>query len=138
MLHIKHSNTSFLFTGDISPNIQNLLAVQYPELITSLDVLKLPHHGDILDASFKDLVAEIHYPVLLVGKNKYNLPKFDTLKFFGERILRSDCCTTIILKSDGESVTRITPWNMWYKNHFQCFFHPDGCMHGVMSAYWPY
>lgn len=109
VLLLKFSDTTYLFTADIGAGVQDELMRLYPDIIPSIQVLKLPHHGDTMSDSFATTVQNVPYPVLTIGKNKYKFPRVETLKIFGKRLLRTDYCIDIVLESNGTEVYRIQP-----------------------------
>ncbi|MBD3272068.1 MAG: MBL fold metallo-hydrolase [Elusimicrobia bacterium] len=109
VLYLTHSQTSFLFTADVGPEVQQRLAREFPDKLGACAVVKLPHHGDILDSEFETAIANTRYPVIMVAENEYGLPSIQTVQFFGKRLLRSDYRIDIVIQSDGSSVHRLPP-----------------------------
>lgn len=73
-----YENTSVLFTGDISSNVENEIV----SMIGDADVLKVAHHGSksSTSKSFLDAVKP-EYAVVSAGlNNRYNHPSSDVLK----------------------------------------------------------
>lgn len=92
-----------LLPGDVSSSIENELASS----ISSIDILKVSHHGSKTGTS-KEFLEAIRpkLAVISVGKNNsYNLPASSTLellKSFGIKTLRTDQNGEVEVVSDGE------------------------------------
>jgi competence protein ComEC len=108
VIKLTFGNTSFLFAGD-AENISEdeMLAKGYN---LKADVLKVGHHGSSTSTSlpFLEAVAP-KYAVISVGKdNDYNHPNAGTLSRlsdFGVKVYRTDKSGTIIITSDGTSIS---------------------------------
>lgn len=98
---------SFLFTGDISKEVEQKLIDQEANL--DADVLKVPHHGS-KSSSFESFLAAVSpsLAVIQVGaKNRYGHPAPEVLERFsnfGIPILRTDENGDILVRSDGSNV----------------------------------
>lgn len=92
-----------LLPGDVSSSIENKLTSS----ISSIDILKVSHHGSKTGTS-KEFLEAIRpkLSVISVGKNNsYNLPASSTLelfKIFGLKTLRTDQDGEIEVVADGE------------------------------------
>lgn len=108
ILRIDYGNTSFLFTGDAEEWTEEMLLQDNVPL--KADVLKVAHHGSPYSSSpeFLQAVAP-QYGVISVGKgNKYGHPSekvLENLRNVGAIILRTDKLGTIIIRSDGETLS---------------------------------
>ncbi len=108
VLRIDYGKTSFLFTGDAEDWSEYMMIDAGAEL--RADVLKVGHHGSRTSstAEFLEAVSPA-LAVISVGKdNGYGHPAaevLDRLEAAGARVLRTDELGTIILTSDGETVS---------------------------------
>lgn len=100
------NDNTFLFTGDISANIEKkLISVN---LLTESDVLKISHHGSKYstdDYFLENVLPEI--AVIQVGKNSYGHPTpevLEKLEKFGIKVLRTDLNGDIKIVSDGKNL----------------------------------
>ena len=104
-----YGNTSVMFTGDAPQNIEHYLVSLDGKNLKS-DVLKLGHHGSRTSTS-AELVGVVAPSMAIIsdGKNnKYGHPHqetLDTLTQFQVPVHRTDLEGTIILQSDGESIS---------------------------------
>lgn len=84
-VRLDYGETSFLFTGDITSDIEGYILDCYPEMLEA-DVLKVAHHGS--DSSscqgFIDAVSP-QYSYIPVGENSYGHPSQEVI----ERLLES-------------------------------------------------
>ena len=93
IIYVTINHLNYLFTGDISKEVENDLYQTYHHL--DVDVLKVAHHGSSSSSS-EDLFKMIDPKVALisVGKNnRYRHPSYLTLKrleAYGVKIYRSD------------------------------------------------
>ena len=108
VLRIDYGKTSFLFTGDAEDWSEYMMIDAGAEL--RADVLKVGHHGSRTSstAEFLEAVSPA-LAVISVGKdNGYGHPAaevLDRLEAAGALVLRTDELGTIILTSDGETVS---------------------------------
>ena len=104
VLKLDFKNTSYLFTGDATKNVE----LKILEKDIKSDVLKVSHHGssDASSAQFLKLV-EPKYAIISVAKiNDYHHPHDITLKKLNElniKTYRTDKDGTIVVSSDGEN-----------------------------------
>ena len=104
VLKLDFKNTSYLFTGDATKNVE----LKILEKDIKSDVLKVSHHGssDASSAQFLKLV-EPKYAIISVAKiNDYHHPHDITLKKINElniKTYRTDKDGTIVVSSDGEN-----------------------------------
>ena len=105
VLKLTYNNVSFLFTGDISSEIENLI------LNSSIDsdVLKVAHHGSKYSSSF-DFLNKVNpkYAVISVGNNNsYNHPDDITLERLNQLKVKTYLTSkdgTLIFTSDGDRI----------------------------------
>jgi competence protein ComEC len=105
---IKYGKSSFLITGDISANIENILVRRVKDLQS--DVLFVPHHGSVRSSSSNFIKkTACRYAVVSAGKsNTFRHPHPLTLKRFQAaevQILRTDQDGAITLETDGEKLS---------------------------------
>ena len=105
VLKLNFKNTSYIFTGDASINVEREIL----EKNLKSDVLKVGHHGSSYSTSAYFLKAvNPDYAIISVGKNNdYNLPKqvtLDKLDRLNIKTYRTDQDGTIILSSDGQNI----------------------------------
>ncbi len=104
VLKLEFKNTSYLFTGDATKNVE--LKILDKDLKS--DVLKVSHHGSS-DASSSQFLVKVEpkYAIISVATiNDYHHPHDITLKKLNElnvKIYRTDKDGTIVLSSDGEN-----------------------------------
>lgn len=105
VLKIRYQKVAFLCTGDITPRVEKELLEMYKDRLKA-DVLKIPHHGHRSMHSFIDAV-DPKIAILTVGPNPYGAPDPQTLKAYSEkgcRVLRTDQCGAIVIKTDGGKI----------------------------------
>lgn len=108
VLKLQYHNRSFLFTGD-APSTSEADMLAAGENL-SADVLKVGHHGSKTATSPAFLKAvSPRYGIISVGAdNTYGLPSqsvLDRLQAVGVQVLRTDRQGTIVIQSDGNSLT---------------------------------
>ncbi len=109
MGRLVYGNTSVMFTGDASENIENYLDSLDGKSLHS-DVLKVGHHGSHTSSS-QEFVGYVSPTIAVIsdGKdNKYGHPHketLDTLNQFGVQVLRTDLQGRIVMESDGETIS---------------------------------
>ena len=110
VLKICYGDVSFLFTGDVENEAEELL-LNYGNLLQS-SVLKVAHHGS-KTSSISDFLKLVNpeYAVISLGKNnKFKFPSalvLDRLNKLNVNILRTDENGAIIFKTDGKRLTRV-------------------------------
>jgi len=98
-----------LLTGDIGPEISNLVAEKMDQKTNqSIEYLKVPHHGSKNGLSLKLLeTITPDLAVISVGnKNRYGHPHLEIIKMLeenGVQIFRTDEVGDVILESDGQN-----------------------------------
>ncbi len=111
-IRLSWGDTEFLFTGDAEAMAERDILEEFYDELES-DVLKLGHHGSSTSTSEDFLEAvDPEWVVISCGKdNEYGHPHYETLRRledFGisdDHILRTDKLGSIILISDGETVS---------------------------------
>ena len=105
VLKLVFKNTSYLFTGDATKNVE----LKILDKNIKSDVLKVSHHGsgDATSAQFLKTVNP-KYAIISVGAiNDYDHPHNVTLRKLDElqiKTYRTDQLGTIILSSDGDNI----------------------------------
>lgn len=104
--------TSFLFTGDAEKENENDLVAAYGSALKA-DVFKLGHHGSSTSNQQKLLsVVNPEIAVCEVGyDNSYGHPHAETLerlKKMGVTLYRTDRDGTVVIGSDGETLSVVT------------------------------
>ena len=101
-------DTSFVFTGDAESEAEADMLAQNPDI--GANVLKLGHHGS--STSTSDAFLEAVHPdavIISCGKdNDYGHPHdstLDKIHSIGADIYRTDTQGTIVIESDGKSLT---------------------------------
>lgn len=113
------NDISFLFTGDISQEVEKALVLnQVKHNLIDSDVLKVAHHGSKYSSS-EEFLATVspELAVIQVGKSSYGHPAqelLNRLKNFDIKILRTDKDGDIKIISDGKKLWFIQkkkkPW----------------------------
>ena len=105
-LRVDYGETSFLFTGDAEAMSEYMMLDSGMPL--QADVLKVGHHGS-RSSSTQEFVDAVRprYSVISCGKdNSYGHPHQEVLDVLaGSTILRTDILGTIVMHSDGETIT---------------------------------
>lgn len=87
VMTLHYKNVTALFTGDASIKTEEALVLQYPLLLTDVDLLKVGHHGS--KTSTSDAFLDVLRPeiaMISVGKgNRYGHPHYGTLHRLQER-----------------------------------------------------
>ena len=110
---IVYGETSFLFTGDVEKNVENIYARKYKNFLDS-DVLKAGHHGSKTSSSevFLNYITP-NYSLISAGfKNKFGHPAeeiIQRLQKYGSIIYRSDLQKAVVLRSDGKQI-KLVHW----------------------------
>lgn len=109
VMKIEYGTTSFLFTGDAQNDIEEEILSNNDDI--SADILKIGHHGSSTSTS-DNFLKKVNpsIGVISVGEgNVYNHPNDDILERLKKNkvtIYRTDTNGTIILSSDGKSITK--------------------------------
>ena len=109
-LRVDYGDISFMFTGDMSSEIEKYLIKNYPDMLKA-DVLKVAHHGSKHSNSqeFLDAVKP-EYAFIPVGENWYGHPTPETLerlKESGAKTFRADVHKDVTFYFDSEEIKRI-------------------------------
>lgn len=108
VFQIKYGGKSFLITGDISAEIENVLVRSGKDLRS--DVLFVPHHGSAHSSSI-DFIKKVacNYAVISAGKgNTFHHPHPSTLERYAAaqvHILRTDQDGAVTLTTDGTKLS---------------------------------
>ncbi len=107
VLRLDYGQVSFLLTGDIEEEAQQVLLSSGAEL--QADVLKVPHHGSrFFEPEFISAV-DPDYAVIQVGKNnRFGHPARDMLEVLastGAEVLRNDRDGAVLFTTDGQDIT---------------------------------
>lgn len=111
VLRVDYGTTSFLFTGDMESDAESDLLDSGANV--RADVLKVGHHGSNTSSSYRFLyeVAPT-YGIISVGQgNSYGHPHeepMSRLEDAGVTLYRTDTMGTILVHSDGETLTFTT------------------------------
>lgn len=118
VLRIDHYNNSFLFTGDMEYQPQQVI-IYDDELNAKADVVKVAHHGansSYMKAFYDEVNPE--YAVISCAKgNKHGHPHSSVLNDFkkrGVKVFRTDEQGSIVAVSDGNKITfSVEPSDTW-------------------------
>lgn len=108
IIKLTFGNNSFIFTGDAEEHSEEEVIENGLDL--SADVLKLGHHGSRSSTS-DEFLKEVNPSIAIVSAgegNKYGHPHeetLDKLKHKNIKVYRTDEIGTIILTSDGKTIT---------------------------------
>lgn len=112
VLKVVYGETSFMFTGDAHTESEAEMLKTFSAAELKCDVLKMGHHGSSTSSSEEFLRAVDPDTVLIsVGEgNSYGHPHEETLEKiekYGYNVFRTDMDGTIVLSSDGKTVSRV-------------------------------
>lgn len=106
VFRLTYGKTSFLFTGDISSDVEEDLLNSDTRLKS--DVLKVAHHGSKTSSSEEFLKAvEPQISVVSVGLSNDSLPDYNTMariNHYSESLYSTNTDKTIVITSDGENL----------------------------------
>jgi len=113
VLAVEHGGIRFLFTGDIGQGVEDRLRERRGDAALRADVVKVPHHGSAGSSSlaFVDAADASHAVVSAGRSNRFGLPRLEVLERWeaaGARVHRTDLEGTIVLRSDGVGVRRVS------------------------------
>lgn len=103
VLWLKHKDISILLMADIEPRQQDQLIALYPEM-QQANSIKIPHHGGPLSDEFIQTFMGKNI-IISTGSNPWGLSHEDDVKRMKGAIYRTDHQGSIILESDGSSVS---------------------------------
>jgi competence protein ComEC len=103
---LKHQESSFLFTGDLSKTGEKRIVKNYN--LPKIDILKAGHHGS-KTSSGKILLEELKpkLAVISVGRNNFGHPSEEVINRFKDlkiQYLRTDQSGMIKITSDGKNI----------------------------------
>lgn len=107
VLDMSFGEKRFLFTGDISKEVELELLKKYPNLKT--DVLKVAHHGSNTSSS-EEFISSVNpkYAVISAGRNNtFGFPKAKVLKTLNEneiKVFRTDINGAVSVETDGKTL----------------------------------
>ena len=109
---LAYGDTSFVFTGDAETVTEKAIVKRFSASELKSDVLKVGHHGSTTSSCEEFLRAvDAGTAVICCGaENSYGHPTktvLDRLEKLGYNVLRTDLEGTIILISDGKTVSRL-------------------------------
>ena len=107
VLRLDYGKSSFLFTGDISSDIEKHLIKENGKKLKA-DVLKVAHHGskNSTHQEFLDVVKP-EYSFISVGKNSHGHPSdavIERLKSVGSEVYRADIHKDVTFYFDKEGI----------------------------------
>ncbi len=113
VIKVSFADTSLLFTGDISEDIEYKLIGAYQSGELDCDFLKIAHHGSNASTS-AEFIAAVTPSVAVVSSGEYNdfgHPRHEVLERLREggceEIYRTDKMSSIVLRSDGNEITLV-------------------------------
>lgn len=112
VIQLYFGSKSILFTGDAESESETDMVKKYTSTDLKADVLKVGHHGSSTSTTqeFIDLVNP-EYAVISCGKdNKYGHPHDEIIDLLEKNKItyyRTDVSGTIVLKTDGKTITVI-------------------------------
>lgn len=114
---LAHGENTFLFTGDAEEDSEEDMVEN--DIPLKADVYKVSHHGS-KTASTEEFMEEVdpEYAVISAGEgNSYGHPHAEVmnrLRAMGVEVFRTDEQGTIVLQSDGETITwNASPSDSW-------------------------
>lgn len=114
VIKLIYGNFTLLLTGDIGKIAESLYIEEYGEQLHS-DILKSPHHGS-KSSSSRDFLDYITPETIIIscGKNNpFGHPAAEVIARYqdvGAKILRTDECGHIIIRTDGKNHTITTQY----------------------------
>lgn len=106
-VRLDYGESSFLFAGDISSDIEKYALNQYPEMLKA-DVLKVAHHGSKY-SSCEEFIGAVNadYAYIPVGKNTYGHPApevIERLEKSGTHVYRADVHKDVTFYFDSKGI----------------------------------
>ncbi len=113
VLRLRFGDTYFMFTGDAEKESEAKILESFPESDLKSDFLKVGHHGSSTSTSEAFLAAvSPEYAAISCEKgNSYGHPHRETIAVLkkygitGDRLLRTDISGTIVVVSDGQTLS---------------------------------
>lgn len=117
---VEYGEASFIFTGDISSDIERKLVSEYGSGL-ECDVIKVAHHGSRYSSCKEFLNAcSSSYGVICVGAgNSYGHPTSQALSRLssaGITVYRTDLCGHVVFTSDGSDPKLVSPLATAYRS----------------------
>lgn len=112
VIRFVYGNTSFMFTGDAESLSESEILDIYPTSSLKCDVLSAGHHGSSTSNS-EDFVYAVNPKTVLIScgeGNSYGHPHREALTLFekiGAKVYRTDIEGSIVIKSDGNTISVI-------------------------------
>ncbi len=100
---LQYGKTGFLFLSDVGPKVQNII-IGHLKSPQTIRCVQIPHHGGKISARLAETFRGAVF-VISTGKNPYGLPLTATLHRLHGTVWRTDRDGTLVLASDGESIT---------------------------------
>ncbi len=113
VMRVVYGETEFLFTGDATTKSENSIVEEWGASALSSDVLKVGHHGSNGSSGKKFLEAvSPSLAIISVGKNNsYGHPGDKAMEriesYTNAEVLRTDKLGTIIILSDGKTISKV-------------------------------
>ena len=110
VLAVRHGAVRLLFTGDVGAEAEARLVGTADPAVLRADVVKVPHHGSAGSSSpaFVAATGALHAVISAGRGNRFGLPRPEAVERWasaGAHVYRTDLEGTIVLRSDGESVS---------------------------------
>ncbi len=111
VVRLDYGESSFLFTGDITSDIENYLIKSCPDKLEA-DILKVAHHGSKFSTGQEFLnIVKPKYSYIPVGNNTYGHPTPEVitrLKNSGVEVYRADIHKDVTFYFDAEKITGVS------------------------------
>lgn len=111
-VRVDFGETSFLMTGDIEDVSEEEILAKYPASELKCTLYKAAHHG-AAESNCKELLDKVEPEIIVIScgeGNKYGHPHKEAMERFsdtGATIYRTDIDGTIVLVSDGKTISRV-------------------------------
>lgn len=110
VLKLDYGESEFLFTGDISSDIEKYALDKYPDMLEA-DVLKVAHHGSKFSTCQEFLEKiDADYAYIPVGKNTYGHPAPETLQRLDDaemKVYRADKHKDVTFYADENGIKKV-------------------------------
>ena len=114
VMRMVYEETTFMFTGDATDDVEKDVIEKWGEEALECDVLKVGHHGSS-SSSCKAFLEAVNPSLAVISCGKDNSYGHPTEKvrtrladYTSATILRTDELGTIVLTSDGKTISRVT------------------------------